>query len=99
MARHGENIYKRKDGRYEGRYVTGKAINGKTKFGYIYGHQYAEVKSALLFKKAEKARQLAGSINESKYSVEEWVLRWMEEEVFFDEQIGNQRGPFSYVAS
>lgn len=31
MARHGENIYKRKDGRYEGRYVTGKTINGKTK--------------------------------------------------------------------
>lgn len=24
MAKHGENIYKRKDGRYEGRYVTGK---------------------------------------------------------------------------
>jgi len=33
MARHGENIYKRKDGRYEGRYVTGKTIHGRTRFG------------------------------------------------------------------
>ena len=81
MARHGENIYKRRDGRYEGRYVTGKTINGKTKFGYIYGYQYAEVKTALLFKKSEYAKQLAGSINECKDSVAEWMARWMEEEV------------------
>lgn len=81
MARHGENIYKRKDGCYEGRYVTGRAINGKTKFGYIYGYQYAEVKTALLLKKAECAKQLAGSISGCKYSVSEWMSRWMEEEV------------------
>ena len=48
MARHGENIYKRKDGRYEGRYVIGKTFSGKTRFGYVYGYQYAEVKKALL---------------------------------------------------
>ncbi len=36
MARRGENIYKRKDGRYEGRYVIGLKENGGTKFGYIY---------------------------------------------------------------
>ena len=34
MCRHGENIYKRKDGRYEGRYVLGKTEEGKTRFGY-----------------------------------------------------------------
>lgn len=44
MARHGENIYKRKDGRYEGRYVIGKTQSGRTRFGYVYGYQYAEVK-------------------------------------------------------
>lgn len=33
MSRHGENIYKRKDGRYEGRYVIGKNESGRTKFG------------------------------------------------------------------
>ena len=36
MARHGENIYKRKDGRYEGRYVIGRTLEGKTRFGYVY---------------------------------------------------------------
>lgn len=40
MSKRGENIYKRKDGRYEGRYVIGKTPAGKTKFGYIYGKQY-----------------------------------------------------------
>lgn len=34
MARRGENIYKRKDGRYEGRYVIGRTAQGRTKFGY-----------------------------------------------------------------
>ena len=42
MARRGENIYKRKDGRYEGRYVVGKKANGQTKFGYVFARQYAE---------------------------------------------------------
>ena len=53
MARHGENIYKRKDGRYEGRYVTGKKSNGTTRFGYVYGMRYTDVKKRLLEKKAE----------------------------------------------
>ena len=44
MSRRGENIYKRSDGRYEGRYVKGKNLNGTTRFGYIYGAQYGEVK-------------------------------------------------------
>lgn len=34
MARKGENIYKRKDGRYEGRYIKGYGANGETRFGY-----------------------------------------------------------------
>ena len=43
MPRHGENIYKRRAGRYEGRYVIGKTSTGKTLFGYIYGCQYTKV--------------------------------------------------------
>ena len=33
MARKGENIYKRKDGRWEGRYIK-THFNGKIKYGY-----------------------------------------------------------------
>lgn len=81
MARHGENIYKRKDGRYEGRYVIGKTFGGKTRFGYVYGHQYAEVKKALLLKKAEWVQKPA-AINEScQDSVAEWLFCWMENEL------------------
>ena len=47
MARRGENIYKRKDGRWEGRYKSGYRDNGQAKYHSIYGHSYAEVKQKL----------------------------------------------------
>ena len=47
MARRGENIYKRKDGRYEGRYIKAYSIDGKAKNGYVYGKTYSEVKEKL----------------------------------------------------
>lgn len=48
MARKGENIYKRKDGRWEGRYIKLRTLDGKTKYGYVYGKSYKEVKEKLL---------------------------------------------------
>ena len=48
MARRGENIYKRKDGRWEGRYIKGRKPDGKARFGSIYGRTYGEVKNRLL---------------------------------------------------
>lgn len=81
MARHGENIYKRKDGRYEGRYVIGKTVGGKTNFGYIYGHQYAEVKKALLLKKAEWAKKSSSVTGNALDTMEEWLSHWMENEL------------------
>ena len=47
MARRGENIYKRKDGRWEGRYIKQKDINGRNKYGYLYAKSYTEVKEKL----------------------------------------------------
>ena len=52
MARHGENIYKRKDGRWEGRYIKGYDAEGKAKPGYVYGKTYKEAKEKLTFAKA-----------------------------------------------
>lgn len=46
MPRRGENIYKRKDGRWEGRYVKGR-IQGKIKYGYVFAKTYREVKAKL----------------------------------------------------
>lgn len=47
MARRGENIYKRKDGRWEGRYIKSYSESGKAKYGYLYAHTYKEVKHRL----------------------------------------------------
>ena len=78
MARHGENIYKRKDGRYEGRYVKGKKPDGKTLFGYVYGKRYQEVRRQLLM---FKAKQLANSsIIPCHLTLNEWMERWLENE-------------------
>lgn len=46
MPKRGQNIYKRKDGRWEGRYVKGYK-NNKIKYGYIYGKTYKEAKEIL----------------------------------------------------
>lgn len=51
MPRTGENIYKRKDGRWEARYIKSRE-NNKAKYGYIYAKSYREVKSKLLNKKS-----------------------------------------------
>lgn len=44
MPRKGENIYKRKDGRWEARYVH-HYENNKPKYRYLYGKTYSEVKA------------------------------------------------------
>lgn len=43
MPRTGDNIYKRKDGRWEGRYVKERR-NGRTVFGSVFGRTRREVK-------------------------------------------------------
>ena len=48
MPRKGENIYKRKDGRWEGRYIQGRTPSGKAKYGFVYGKTYREAKAKLL---------------------------------------------------
>lgn len=53
MPRHGENIYRRKDGRWEGRYWIGKGTDGRAIYKSIYGKRYNEVKRELLLRKAE----------------------------------------------
>ena len=53
MARRGENIRKRKDGRWEGRYIKARTPERKIQWGYVYGTAYVEVKRVLIQRKAE----------------------------------------------
>lgn len=47
MPRKGENIYKRKDGRWEGRYIKSRSLGGKPVYGYVYAKTYRDVKAKL----------------------------------------------------
>ena len=47
MAKTGENIYKRKDGRWEGRFISARNPDGKAKYASVYARTYAEVKAKL----------------------------------------------------
>ena len=46
----GENIYKRKDGRWEARIIKGYNDKGKGIYAYFYGYNYDEVKSKAYYK-------------------------------------------------
>ena len=46
MPKRGENIHKRKDGRWEGRYKMLTDNTGKTRYHSVYGHSYSEVKKS-----------------------------------------------------
>lgn len=47
MPRKGENIFKRKDGRWEGRYIKGRSTEGKALYGYVYAKSYTDTKKKL----------------------------------------------------
>ena len=51
MPRKGENIRKRKDGRWEGRFKRGIKEDGTIDYGSVYGKSYKEVKDKLLLAK------------------------------------------------
>lgn len=44
MSKKGENIYKRKDNRWEARYIKGYREDGSVQYGYCYGKTYRDAK-------------------------------------------------------
>lgn len=74
MPKRGENIYKRKDGRWEGRYIKGQNPNGKNAYHSVYGKSYREVKMKLQQQHtgAEKTRLKSGSMTLEKL-METWL--------------------------
>ncbi len=75
MARTGENIYKRKDGRWEGRYIYLYEPSGKAKYRYVYARSYSEVKNKLLLAKSHKPESLFCYTGSEKYSF--WLNKWL----------------------
>lgn len=73
MPKRGENIYKRRDGRWEGRYRAGCKADGTAKYRSVYGHSYQEVKAKLLpLKMAPVTAASSGSLT-VKALFSEWL--------------------------
>jgi hypothetical protein len=73
MSKRGLNIYRRKDGRYEGRYANGYLESGKLKYHSIYGKTYSEVRDKLL---KIKGKVITSTI-ESELTVKELFTEWL----------------------
>lgn len=74
MPRQGKNIYQRKDGRWEGRYSKGN-IDGKTRYGYVFGKTYAKAK-----KKLKAAMESLSSLVLSTTSFENIASEWLRQQ-------------------
>jgi len=77
MARRGENIYKRKDGRWEGRYIKRRRPGKKPLYGSVYAQKHSECKKKLAQAKAlymheEKRYKMCGT-----GSVSDFMIYWL----------------------
>ncbi len=73
MARRGENIYKRKDGRWEGRYKSGYDENGKAKYRSVYAKSYQTVKEKLNAMKSTPIQHQSSGFLTVKELFEDWM--------------------------
>ena len=73
----GENIFKRKDGRWEARYIKGYQSDGKIRYGFCYGKTYREAKEKVT---KAKAAMLSGNVPAPAGSKQRFVfycVEWM----------------------
>lgn len=77
MPRRGENIFRRKDGRWEARYVKAISTNNKKLYGSVYASTYTEVK--------QKRENICNSLNKEKIKksninnqvLEYYIVEWL----------------------
>ncbi len=77
MSKKGENIYKRKDNRWEARYIKGYKPDGSARFGYCYAKTYREARDKLNAAKAALLKGAASAPNTRKRFgayCEEWLI-------------------------
>lgn len=74
MAKRGSNIYKRKDGRFEGRVPVGYQDNGRIKYKSVYAKTLSEVKEKMSEVHSIKQKQ---SVSAIKLTVREAAEQWL----------------------
>lgn len=72
MPRRGENIYKRKDGRWEGRIIAGRTDSGKAIYRSVYAHTYTEVRNKM------KNMPPAADGSSTDVTVYSWLNKYLE---------------------
>lgn len=77
MARTGENIYKRKDGRWEARYISSYNADGKAKYKYLYARTYAEVKTKLIRVQNSVETKVEAEKIRDREKYEFWLFEWL----------------------
>lgn len=82
MGKHGENIRKRKDGRWEARLISEYDGTGKAKYRSFYGKTYMEAKekrNAYLRSGAEaQYQQKVNSMDKRKILVSQIMMEWLD---------------------
>lgn len=73
MPRTGENIYKRKDGRWEGRCIVGRGSDNKALYRSFYGLTYSEVKRKIEDFKKNQSLLKASSKHDFEYYGNLWL--------------------------
>lgn len=72
----GENIFKRKDGRWEARYIKGYELSGKIRYGFCYGKTYREAKEKVTKIKAAALAGMPAPVTSRRrfaYYCDEWL--------------------------
>ena len=74
MPRRGSNIYKRKDGRFEGRVPIGHKEDGSLKYKFVYARTLSEVKEKMAQFQAVLQNQPVSAL---KLTVAEASRQWL----------------------
>lgn len=73
----GENIFKRRDGRWEARYIKDRTSSGKIQYGFCYGRTYAEAKEKVIRQKSallnSQALPQTGQHHDFAFYCDEWL--------------------------
>lgn len=78
MPRKGENIYIRKDGRWEGRYIIGRSVDGKAIYKSLYAKSYKEVREKIKNDKQNQYELISKSEDTQHNSFEEIARKWFD---------------------
>ena len=74
LANTGDNIYRRKDKRWEGRFISGRKADGRAKYTYVYGKTRTETKEKLEKRKLLVTTQPTGSCRMRVKELFSWYL-------------------------